>query len=212
MKFRLFSCAMLFVVSLLFLINQPALAQGKGDSKDSKPAAGAPDMEAMMKEYMKFAQPGPEHQQLMHRAGTWEHTTKMWMDPKQPPIETKGTAEFKMILGGRFLVQEYHSEFMGMPFHGFGVTGYDNFKKQYVGMWTDVMASSMLNTLGTPDASGKTVTFIGQMDDPVMGEKNKQFKMIEKAVDDNKFIDEMYDNIPGVGEVKVMEITYTRKK
>jgi len=48
--------------------------------------------------------------------GSWEFETKMWMEgPGAPPALSKGTAEMKMIMGGRFLRQDLKGEMMGMP-------------------------------------------------------------------------------------------------
>src|SRR5262249_51141243 len=142
----------------------------------------------------------------------WDHVTKFWFNPQGPPNESKGTTEYKMIMGGRYLIQEVQGEFFGNPFNGFGITGYDKFKKQFISSWVDNFGTSILNTLGTVDASGKVITYIGEMDEPLTGEKGKKFKMIERIIDKDKHVDEFYDNIPGLGEFKTMEITYTRRK
>jgi hypothetical protein len=49
------------------------------------------------------SQPGPEHARLRPLEGSWTFTSKFWMDPSQPPLETKGTIERRWVLGGRFL-------------------------------------------------------------------------------------------------------------
>jgi hypothetical protein len=41
------------------------------------------------------------------------------------------------VLGGRFVEQRYAGNFMGQPFSGLGYTGYDNYRKKYIGSWMD---------------------------------------------------------------------------
>src|SRR5262249_52979692 len=93
----------------------------------AKAAAKAAPMseDQMMAEMMKLATPGPYHEMLKKFAGSWKTETKMWMGPGEPQV-SEGTAEASMILGGRFLKQEAKGNFMGQPFEGFGLTGYDN--------------------------------------------------------------------------------------
>src|SRR5207249_1814682 len=117
-----------------------------------------------------------------------------------------------LIMDGRYLVQEVSGEFMGKPFHGMGIIGYDKFKKQYTNSWVDNYGTGIVVSLGNADSTGKVITYTGEMDEPLTGEKNKKFKSIERIIDNDKHILEMYDTIPGIGEVKVMEITFTRRK
>src|SRR5438552_14247175 len=105
-------------------------------AQEKKQNPGA-EMEAMMQEYQKLSLPGPEHHFLAQRVGKWDHVTKMWFDPKAEPNISNGTTEYRLIMDGRYLVQEVSGEFMGKPFHGMGIIGYDKFKKQYTNSWVD---------------------------------------------------------------------------
>src|SRR5512143_1691169 len=98
------------------------------------------DMQAMMEIYQELATPGAPHQLLARMAGSWNVRSSCAMEPGKPPMESTGTSEQKMILGGRFLQQEFSGEMMGSPFTGIGVTGYDNHIKKYVSTWIDSMS------------------------------------------------------------------------
>jgi hypothetical protein len=76
------------------------------------------DMQAMMDVYTKLGTPGAPHKALASMAGSWITTTKSWMEPNKPPLESKGVCEQKMLLGGRFLQQEFTGDMMGSPFTG----------------------------------------------------------------------------------------------
>ena len=188
-----------------------ALAIGADEkSKSAKPAAGQMDEKAMMEAMAKYSTPGPEHKALEQFVGTWDANVKMWMAPGAPPQESTGTAENKMALGGRFLEQHYEGTFMNQPFTGMGYTGYDLYKKQYIGTWMDSMGTSIMNSTGTADASG-TMTFTGKMDDPV-AKKTQPFKETMRVVDNDHHVFEMWSPGPDGKMFKMMEITYTRKQ
>ena len=198
---------------LALLVVVAALAIGADEkAKSAKPAAGgAMDEKAMMELMAKYSTPGPEHKALEQFVGTWDTNAKMWHAPGTPPQESTGTAENKMALGGRFLEQHFEGTMMGQPFSGMGYTGYDLYKKQYVGNWMDSMGTTIMNSTGKADSSGKTMTFTGTMDD-YMAKKTMPFKEVIKVVDNDHHTFEMWYPGPDGKMFKMMEITYTRKQ
>jgi hypothetical protein len=82
------------------------------DKKAEKPM----DPQAMMEAYAKLAQRGEPHNLFASLAGSWTTKTKEWMEPGKPPTESTGSAEMKMLLGGRFLYQEFHRPDDGTTF------------------------------------------------------------------------------------------------
>jgi Protein of unknown function (DUF1579) len=204
MKRHMLWCALALGAGLLAAV--PA-ASGDEPKKDKKPAADANPFEA----YEKAAEPGPEHKRLEAMAGSWDFTMKFWMEPGKPPTDAKGTAERKMVLGGRFLHEEVKSEMFGKPFTGVGVTGYDNVQKKYVSTWIDSMSTGISSAVGTADASGKVLTFTREDVDPVSKEKTKGRDVINLDSAD-KHTMEMYKVLPDGKEFKVMELTFTRSK
>jgi hypothetical protein len=186
----------------------PAAASPKPPQSPAEKAKAAAEAAAMEK-WMKLATPGEAHQMLAKTAGKWNATTKMVMMPGAPAQESAGTAEFTPVLDGRFIRQDFTGNFMGQTFHGIGYTGYDNFRKEYIGSWMDSMGTAMMVSTGTADKDGKTVTYTSTMDDPMTGEKNKKTKQVFRWVDDKTFVWEMYDRAKGK-EWKALEITYTR--
>ena len=162
-----------------------------------------------MEVYQKLGTPGAPHKLLAGMAGSWSTRIKTWMGPDSPPMESRGTSEQKMLLGGRFLQQEFTSEMMG-GYSGIGFTGYDNHTKKYVSTWMDSMSTGILFFEGTADAGGKTITQKSRYNDPVKGPA--EWRSVTRIVDDNTEIFEMYNSVKGGKEEKMMEITYTRKK
>jgi hypothetical protein len=185
----------------------PALAEKK---KHEKPM----DPQAMMEIWKQAATPGEPHKQFANLAGSWTTKTKEWMEPGKPPTESEGTAEMKMLLDGRFLYQEYKGQMMGQPFSGIGIDAYDNMAKKYVTAWLDSMGTGIFIMEGTGSPDGKIITLKGSHPEPGGGQMHH--RAIWKLVDHNTQTFEMYGS-HGHGkdagkEMKMMEITYTRKQ
>ena len=167
------------------------------------------DQQAMMEVYKKLGTPGEPHKQFASLAGSWTTKTKEWMEPGKPPMESTGVAEMKMLLDGRFLQQELTGDMMGQPYSGIGITAYDNLRKRYVSTWIDSMGTGIFTMEGTANADGKTITLKGNHDEP--GGGHMTHRAVWKIVDSNTQTFDMYGTHRGGKEMKMMEITYTRK-
>jgi hypothetical protein len=171
------------------------------------------DSATAMKAWMDFATPGEQHKALAKSDGKWTAETSMWMEPDKPAMTSTGESTNKMILGGRYQMSEHKGSFMGMPFEGVAITGYDNHKKKYVSTWIDNMGTGIMQMEGTWDDGTKTMTMEGKMEDITREGKYCEMKETLKMVDDDHMVMEMYgpDNKTGK-QYKTMEIKYTRKK
>ncbi|MGQ0812610.1 MAG: DUF1579 domain-containing protein [Nitrospiraceae bacterium] len=177
-------------------------------AKEKKPEKQV-DMQAMMETYQKLATPGEPHKQLASMSGSWNTKTKSWMEPNKPPREETGACEQKMVMDGRFLHAECTGNMMGQPFTGIGVTGYDNHTKKYVSTWMDSMGTGIYFMEGTAGADGKTITQTGSYNDPIEGPM--KLRAVTKLVDENTETFTMYGTGKRGKDMKMMEITYTRK-
>ncbi|MCB1060421.1 MAG: DUF1579 domain-containing protein [Calditrichaeota bacterium] len=191
---------LIFIAAALLALT-PLYAQDNGMSEDE-----------MMKKWMEISSPGPQHELLAKTAGEWNTEIKFWLEPGADPMVSNGMQTCEVINGGRVINEISHSEMMGMPFEGHGMTGYDNFRKKYWSTWTDNMATSMMYMEGTSDDDGKTITYNTTMDDPMIGEKDQPVKFVYRWVDDDKHILESWHDVGTPKEYKMMEITYTRKQ
>lgn len=166
---------------------------------------------AEMAAWQRYMTPGEPHQRLAAQSGEWTVSGRFWMEPGQPPTDMAGSARITMIFDGRYQQQEYESAFMGMPFHGMSVTGYDNALKKYVSWWIDTMGTGMMTCEGVADPTGKVTTFTGTMVNP-MGSR-WAIRQVATDVDADTMFFEMYvTESAEKGETKSMELTYTRKK
>ena len=169
---------------------------------------GKMDMEAMMEVYKKLAIPGAPHKLLARMAGSWITSTRTWMEPDKPPMETTGTCEARMLLEGRYLQQDYAGEMMGSLFAGINVIGFDNHTKKYVSTWIDSMSTGIYFFEGTAVPDGKTITQESRYDDPAQGPM--MWRSVTRIEDDNTLKYEMYTTRQGEKEEKMMEMTLTR--
>jgi hypothetical protein len=196
----------IITVCIILLVATLAFAQDKGATPPTKE-----QMDQMMAAYEKMASPGPEHALLAKMAGEWNSISKMWMDPKQPPMETKGSQKGEMILGGRYLQSISTGDVMGKPMEGRCLIAFDKFKKKFLLTWIDNWGTSILTAEGTASPDNKVITFLGKMDEPMSGEKDKPIKYVFTFVDDKTFKLQMYDQVGTPNEFVAMEDVNTKK-
>ena len=161
---------------------------------------------AMMEAMQAAATPGSQHAELAETAGSFKTTTRMWGAPGEPPVVNEGTAERTMILGGRVLQETFKSTFMGTPYEGFGLSGYDNVTGKHWGTWSDNISTGVTLLEGTMDA-GKAV-YEGETSNPMTGTKTPM--RIEIRYEDGKETHQMYQPGPDGKNMKTMEIVYER--
>jgi Protein of unknown function (DUF1579) len=218
---RIWLCSLATMIAVAAATGRVWSQDGDKEKKDDAAAMGGmPDMAEMMKKYEMAAKPGPHHKLLERSAGEWTTKSKMWMDPSAPPTETTGKSTCRLVLGGRFVQEEFDGdvimpnakgEMVKQAFKGMGLTGYDNVKNLYVATWADDMNTGILSMSGSYNPMTKTLQMFGQMDDVGMGIHGKTIRYESKIVSNDKHIFTMYDCHAGV-DYKVMEITYTRAK
>ncbi|MBI3829182.1 MAG: DUF1579 domain-containing protein [Planctomycetes bacterium] len=189
--------AVLFVAALAGLVR----AEEKQD-------AAAAEMAKMMEKM----QPGKEHEGLKKLEGQYDVAVKMWMEPGKDPLEGKASAEFKMVMNGRYLKQDYKGDMMGKPYTGIGYEGFDRVTGKYTSAWIDDFGTSMMTVTGASKDGGKTIEFTGEQGDCMNEGKTVKLRCVHKVVSDDQFVFEMYHTGGDGKEAKDMELTYTRKK
>lgn len=175
-------------------------------------SADSPSPEAVSKIMEEAGKPVAEHKRLEPLVGEWTYTSKLWMDPAKPPIETSGTIERKCVLGGLFVEECIKGKGPDgkTDFEGRGVIGYDKAQKHYTYGWICSMTSGITTSVGTSDESGKHFTFKTEAYCPVIGRKVPVRDELRIESDD-RHVYESYMTLDGK-ENKVMEFTAVRKK
>jgi hypothetical protein len=176
------------------------------------PPQMSPQQQAMMEKMAKAATPGTQHAMLTGMAGEWTCAVKYQMDPSQPWQESQSTATVTVLMDGRYIQEVDSGQFNGMPFSGMGIYGFDNVSGKYVSSWIDNMGTGVMTSVGTADAGGKVINWIGTMNDPVTGKPAKS-RMVMSMIDNDHHTFEMYGVPPGgKKEMKMMTIDYVRKQ
>jgi len=161
-----------------------------------------------MEDMTAAATPGPQHRELAGRAGSWTVDGKVWMEPGAEPMPMDATAEIEAYLDGRYTVEEFKSEFMGMPFEGRLVSGYDNVTGEYWTMWHDNSSTGYYLSRGTETEPGH-VEYEGTARD-ILSPDGRPMRITVTEHDDGSYTMKMYDSRDGVGEYQTMELHYTR--
>lgn len=164
------------------------------------------EMAAMMEAMEEAGTPGEAHRALEPLAGRWNATVRLWMDPAGEPMVMDATSESRWILDGRYLREEVESEFMDKPFHGIGLTGYNNATGEYESAWVDSHSTAIFRYTGSRTADG--FEFAGEMTDPATGQPVAQRTVI-RIVSDDEIVAEGYETRDGA-ERRTMEIVYRR--
>lgn len=165
------------------------------------------------KEWMEFAMPGDLHKMLAKYDGNWTGATTAWMEEGGQPVKSTSECTNKMIFGGRYQLSNYKGNFIGMPFEGMSIMGYDNAKKKFFGTWIDNMGTGMMTAEGVWNPSKKSIEFKGKATDPTQANKECEMREVYTFNDGNTYTFEMYGPEPKTGkEMKTMEIKFVRKK
>lgn len=189
---------------------KPATTEKKDAPADPKPKAESKPQVKKDREdaddWMTSRTPGEHHKKLDSFVGTWNLEVK-YADQAGPG--SKGKSEFKWVMDGRFLVETTKTEMAGRVFEWMGWHGYANRSKEYVSVWADNFDTDMETMTGKFDDAKKTLTYVGESDNPLMGGKIT-IKWIMRLESKDRFITEMYESDGNGREKRVMEIIATR--
>jgi hypothetical protein len=174
----------------------------------TRPAVAQEGMEAEMEAWEKAGQPGPHHQHLAALVGKWEAETKFWGEPSGEPMTSPATIEYRMIMDGRYLEEIITSEFMGEPFKGRGLYGFNNVTGELEAVWIDDMSTGIYQYSGSMNDDGSEMVMKGKYKDPVSGEWRENRSVMKISKDELHYTSYEMD---GGKEWKMMEITATRK-
>jgi hypothetical protein len=154
-------------------------------------------------DFASRGKPGPEHERLRALVGKWDLTYE--------GSAGKGTAEFKSIMGGRFVTEEVKLPFGSATFEWLGIYGYDPHKKKYTAVWVDNMDTSTEIGEGEADDAGKVLTFKGEHIDPRTGKPAKFTWRISRE-GDSKLTIEMFEPDPAGKDRKVFTVRGEKAK
>ncbi len=145
------------------------------------------------------------HRELLKAVGKWNVVMKV-IGPDGDAMEFKGRESNSAACHGNWVWSDFHADdFMGSPFTGAGLIGYDPSTKKVTNYWVDTMGPYMSTFTGAYDDKTKTLSCSGTARD---GEGN-DMPMRQSIVwtDDNTRVATF---VFGSGDQGRMEFHYTR--
>lgn len=165
------------------------------------------DPQALLK---KYGSPGKEHKVLKSWVGKWETANTFWMAAGAPPIKSSGEANFRLIMGGRYLTEQFKSESEEMgKFSGQGTFGFDRVSKEFIHSWIDSMSTGMMVSRGKLSEDGKTIVMETTQTDIFTMQKMK-LRIVNHIGEKDRRKMEMFATYPDKEPFKNMEIIYER--
>src|SRR5690349_17365263 len=144
------------------------------------------DADGGMARWMQTCKPGPAHERLKELLGKYDVTSRMWMEPGKPPMESKGTCEVSWLVEGKWLVSKATVPLMGMNVSTTVILGYDNFKERYVPCSVDSLQTALNTASGHFDQGGDNLILWGTIDEPMTPEQDKQVKYVYRGFGQDK--------------------------
>ena len=204
MNYKLSLFTTLSILGIAFLASL-SFAQEKMDPENQQ---------EMIAKYMELAKPGEEHELLESLTGDWEQEIKTWMQPGADPMNHKGKAINKMVLGGRFLQTNATGGEGQFLTENIIIYGYDKRHKNFTVVGFDTWGTYYVTAAGDYIPEEKKITMYGEDEDPTMKVTQKYFMNIY-FINENKYItDVVFKDFrtKDEKEFKMVEIVHTRKK
>jgi hypothetical protein len=157
----------------------------------------------------KMPEPTPDHLRLQEAVGIWDIKAKHFMEPGKPPMGATAV-ETVTPVGPFWVAARYESSFMGMPFTGQCIMGFDPGKDQHVLIWADSMSPHLFHFTGAMDKSGK-VLHMSAKGPSMMGPGLVDWRSEMHYTDKDHMVFKMFMMTPQ-GECQLLENHYTRRK
>ena len=180
-------------------------------NSDAERAGLAQDAASQMNRWLKASRPGEAHQRLDELEGRYDIRIRAWLtSPDQPPLQAEGKAEYRWLLGDRWLQQTLQSRLMGLPYEGLGMLGYDRIDGHYASYWQDSLSTATRSSFGQIDESSNRLVMRGTADDPATGAMDQPVRYEISLGEPSGHVFRAYDLTRPEGQQLAMEITYTR--
>jgi len=184
---------------------EPAVAHASAEAQDM-----SPEMQRLMEAMTVAGTPGEHHRKLDALVGEWKADITMWMMPDAPAMQMVGSASQSWDFDGRFLNCAFEGDFMGQPFRGMALMGYDNTGEYYTSLWLDNSSTGMMLAKGQLSDDGKQISLSGEAMCPI--EKGPCLNEEVLTFDGPDRWSSVMHTARGGKRYKSMEIVYTRVK
>lgn len=152
--------------------------------------------------------PGEEHKKLDALAGVWDVTVQFPAGPGRT-MEGKSSLEAKWVMDGRFLRQEYTSNFRGMLLTVIRYLGFDRHKRKFVEVQFESTHTDVMHNEGTISSDGRIITCFGSHIDTATG-KVANVRSVTTFIDNDTFTIELFYG-EGSRDAKTITLRHKRK-
>ena len=116
-----------------------------------------------------YSKPDENHTRLKPLAGRWKLVFRHYQGEGVPWLKGTGTAVFRWVLGGRFLLEDARVDLDGLSVEWLRVHAYDKALKKYVATWADSTFTGLGHLEGTFDRRKRVLRYAGLSGDPMKG-------------------------------------------
>ena len=148
-----------------------------------------------------------QHKLLVKSAGNYEGTTAMWMPGAPEPMQAP-CSEVVTAIGGLWTTSHFQMEFMGQPFAGSAISGYDAERKKFIGYWVDSTNPKVTQMEGDWDEAKQAIVMQYDMFDTMI---NKMVKMRSETVHHDDGYTMTFFRIEDGKAERQMQMTMKRK-
>ena len=170
----------------------------------------------VQEEVARAARPGPRHRDLAALEGEWEWETRIWASPDSgEPGVSRGMAESRMVVDGRFLVVEGRRlEGTSGPRLSLTVVGFDRRYREFTLMTMDTWGTYWVTARGPWDQERGAAVLSGTDRDPILGH-TQRFDFVLRFPDPDRWTLEIWfrdeAHTGGEGSFRMVETIFTRR-
>jgi len=146
---------------------------------------------------------------LIHDKRT--ESIKWWSGPEAKPAESKAQGEATWSNESRVLTETIRGKWGGISFQATIMLSFDSTLGKYTAIWTDTLSNRMTYFLGTPDESGKKVTFVADAADALSREPVKLRLVMQMPKRTGVMTIEVFRTDTGGTEYKCLEIVSSKR-
>ena len=161
--------------------------------------------------FSESRQPGGRHYGLAQLAGNWEGMTRVWFEPGPPVDEAPIRGSIRVVLGGRFVIHEYATHFMGKPQEGLAIYGWHIDRGRYEAAWIDSGHTGTQLMFSEGVAGDDRFSMLGHYGGHD-GSEPWGWRTEITPDGDDRLVITAWNIQPGEPEAKAVEIVYQRVK
>lgn len=136
----------------------------------------------------RYGMPVQQHEILDQLAGRWEQQVQVWAAPDARPEDSRLNANYRWILGGRFLIGELEGYIAGDMFSAREMLGYDAYRGEFTQVWIDNRTTAFTVARGQYRENDKSIVLDGTEDDVQRNLRDQPFRISYRFAGDNEVI------------------------